>query len=129
MKFFKKTFLLSLLLIAAIATLTSCNEKKKVTLSAEKAEITVAVGDNIDLGLSANSVKGYTEEAILSNLEYKTSDKNIVKVDSYKLIAVGVGSATITATWKEFDGATASVIVNVEAPKLKEDNPDHRNKS
>ena len=119
MKFLKKA-LLSVVLIALIVTMASCNEKKKVTLSAEQNEITVEVGDIVDLKLSAKEVKKYSEENILSNLDYEISDDKVVKLKSDKLTAVSVGSTDITATWKEYDGATVTVKVNVVAPKLGE---------
>ena len=118
MKFFKKAFLLSLVLIAILITLTSCSGKKKVTLSAEKSEISVVIGEAVDLKLSANEVKKYTEEEILSNLDIKSSDDKIVKIEPSGLKAVGIGTADVTATWKEYDGATVTVKVNVIAPEV-----------
>ena len=119
MKFFKKAFLLSLVLIALIVTLASCS-KKKVTLSAEKNEISVIIGENVDLKLSATEVKKFTEQDILSNLDITSSDNKIVKVEADKITAVGIGTANVTATWKEYDGATVTVKVNVIAPEVGE---------
>ena len=51
MKFFRKALLLSLVLMVAVITLASCNQKKKVTLSAEKNEISVVIGESVDLKL------------------------------------------------------------------------------
>ena len=119
MKFLKKA-LLSFVLIALILTVASCNEKKKVTLSAEQNEITVEVGDIVDLKLSAKEVKKYSAEDILSNLDYEITDNKVVKIKNDKLTAVCIGSTDITATWKEYDGATVTVKVNVVAPKLGE---------
>ena len=113
-----KAFLLSLVLIAILITLTSCSGKKKVTLSAEKSEISVVIGEAVDLKLSANEVKKYTEEEILSNLDIKSSDDKIVKIEPSGLKAVGIGTADVTATWKEYDGATVTVKVNVIAPEV-----------
>ena len=119
MKFFKKAFLLSLVLIALVVTLASCS-KKKVTLSAEKNEISVIIGENVDLKLSATEVKKFTEQDILSNLDITSSDNKIVKVEADKITAVGIGTANVTATWKEYDGATVTVKVNVIAPEVGE---------
>ena len=120
MKFFRKALLLSLVLMVAVITLASCNQKKKVTLSAEKDEISVVIGENVDLKLSAKEVKGYTEEDILSNLDITSSDQNVVKVENNGLTAVGIGTANVTATWKEYEGATVTVKVNVLAPEVGE---------
>ena len=120
MKFFRKALLLSLVLMVAVITLASCNQKKKVTLSAEKNEISVVIGESVDLKLSAKEVKGYTEEDILSNLDIKSSDDKIVKVENENILAVGVGSANVTATWKEYEGATVTVKINVLAPEVGE---------
>ena len=68
MKFFKKA-LLSFVLITLFVTLVSCGGKKKVSLSASSEEITVSIGDVVDLKLSASGVKKYSEEDILSNLK------------------------------------------------------------
>ena len=119
MKFFKKAFLLSLVLIAVIVTLTSCS-KKKVTLSAEKNEISVIIGENVNLKLSATEVKKFTEQDILENLDITSSDDKIVKIEADKITAVGIGTANVTATWKEYDGATVTVKVNVIAPEVGE---------
>ena len=119
MKFFKKAFLLSLVLIALVVTLASCS-KKKVTLSAEKTEISVIIGENVDLKLSATEVKKYSEQDILGNLDITSSDNKIVKVEADKITAVGIGTANVTATWKEYDGATVTVKVNVIAPEVGE---------
>ena len=118
MKFFKKAFLLSLIFIAVLATLASCSGKKKVTLSAEKSEISVLIGETVELKLSATEVKKYTEEDILSNLDIVSSDANVVKVENDSLTAVGLGTANVTATWKEYEGATVTVKVNVLAPEV-----------
>ena len=118
MKFFKKGLVLSLVLIALVVTLTSCSGKKKVSLSAEKSEISVIIGENVDLKLSATEVKKYTEQDILANLDIKSSDEKIVKVEADKLTAVGIGTANVTATWKEYEGATVTVKVNVLAPEV-----------
>ena len=56
MKFVKKTFLLGFTLITLVGILVSCS-KKKVTLSCEKNEISVIIGENVDLKLSATEVK------------------------------------------------------------------------
>ena len=120
MKFFRKALLLSLVLMVAVITLASCNQKKKVTLSAEKDEISVVIGESVDLKLSAKEVKGYTAEDILSNLDIKSSDDKIVKVENENILAVGVGSANVTVTWKEYDGATVTVKINVLAPEVGE---------
>ena len=120
MKFFRKALLLSLVLMVAVITLASCNQKKKVTLSAEKNEISVVIGESVDLKLSAKEVKGYTEEDILSNLDIKSSDDKIVKVENENILAVGVGSANVTATWKEYEGTTVTVKINVLAPEVGE---------
>ena len=120
MKFFKKSFVLSLVLIALVITLTSCSGKKKVTLSAEKSEISVIIGEAVELKLSATEVKKFTEEDILSNLDITSSDQNVVKVENNGLTAVGIGTANVTATWKEYDGATVTVKVNVIAPEVGE---------
>ena len=117
MKFFKKA-LLSFVLITLFVTLVSCGGKKKVSLSATTEEITVSVGDVVDLKLSATGVKKYSEEDILSNLQLSSSDDKVIKIKDDKAIAVEVGTAEVTATWKEYDGATATVKVNVVAPKL-----------
>ena len=118
MKFFKKAFLLSLVLIALLTTLASCSGKKKVTLSAQQNEISVIIGNTVDLKLSATEVKKYTEQDILSNLDIVSSDETIVKVEASGITAVGLGSANVTATWKEYDGATVTVKVNVLAPEV-----------
>ena len=118
MKFFKKGLLLSLVLIALVVTLTSCSGKKKVTLSAEKSEISVIIGETFELKLSATEVKKFTEDDILANLDITSSDQNIVKVENDSLTAVGIGTANVTATWKEYDGATVTVKVNVLAPEV-----------
>ncbi len=120
MKFFKKGLLLSLVLIALVITLTSCSGKKKVTLSAEKSEISVIIGEAVELKLSATEVKKFTEEDILSNLDITSSDQNVVKVENNGLTAVGIGTANVTATWKEYEGATVTVKVNVLAPEVGE---------
>ena len=117
MKFFKKA-LLSFVLITLFVTLVSCGGKKKVSLSATTEEITVSVGDVVDLKLSATGVKKYSEEDILSNLKLSSSDDKVIKIKDDKAIAVEIGIAEVTATWKEYDGATATVKVNVVAPKL-----------
>ena len=119
MNLFKRGLLLSFILLVTIISLSSCSAKKDVTLSANKDEITAYLGDEVDLGLSATEVKKFSEEDILSNLLYNSTDEKIIKVENGKLIAVGVGTATITATWKEYEGATATVKVNVVAPSLK----------
>ena len=118
MKFFKKAFLLSLIFVAVLVTLASCSGKKKVTLSAEKSEISVLIGETVELKLSATEVKKYTEEDILANLDIVSSDANIVKVENDSIIAVGIGTANVTATWKEYEGATVTVKVNVLAPEV-----------
>ncbi len=120
MKFFKKGLVLSLLLIALVITLTSCSGKKKVSLSAEKTEISVIIGEDVELKLSATEVKKFTEEDILSNLDITSSDQNVVKVENNSLTAVGIGTANVTATWKEYEGATVTVKVNVLAPEVGE---------
>ena len=117
MKFFKKA-LLSFVLITLFVTLVSCGGKKKVSLSATSEEITVSVGDVVDLKLSATGVKKYSEEDILSNLKLSSSDDKVIKIKDDKAIAVEIGIAEVTATWKEYDGATVTVKVNVVAPKL-----------
>ena len=117
MKFFKKA-LLSFVLITLFVTLVSCGGKKKVSLSATTEEITVSVGDVVDLKLSATGVKKYSEEDILSNLKLSSSDDKVIKIKDDKAIAVEIGIAEVTATWKEYDGATVTVKVNVVAPKL-----------
>ena len=117
MKFFKKA-LLSFVLITLFVTLVSCGAKKKVSLSATTEEITVSVGDVVDLKLSATGAKKYSEEDILSNLKLSSSDDKVIKIKDDKAVAVEVGTAEVTATWKEYDGATATVKVNVVAPKL-----------
>ena len=119
MKLFKKEFLLSLVLIALIVTLASCS-KKKVTLSVEKSEISVVIGDAIDLKLSATEVKKYSEQDILGNLDIKSSDNKVIKVEGNKITAIGVGNAVVTATWKEYASANVSVKVNVIAPEVGE---------
>ena len=118
MKFFKKAFLLSLIFVAVLVTLASCSGKKKVTLSAEKSEISVLIGETVELKLSATEVKKYTEEDILANLDIVSSDANIVKVENDSITAVGIGTANVTATWKEYEGATVTVKVNVLAPEV-----------
>ena len=117
MKFFKKA-LLSFVLITLFVTLVSCGGKKKVSLSASSEEITVSVGDVVDLKLSASGVKKYSEEDILSNLKLSSSDDKVIKIKDNEAIAVEIGTAEVTATWKEYDGATVTVKVNVVAPKL-----------
>ena len=117
MKFFKKA-LLSFVLITLFVTLVSCGGKKKVSLSSSSDEITVEVGDIVDLKLSATGVKKYSEEDILSNLKLSSSDDKVIKIKDDKAIAVEIGTAEVTATWKEYDGATVTVTVNVVAPKL-----------
>ena len=119
MKFLKKVSLLSFLLIGLIFILTSCS-KKKVTLSTEKNEINVLIGEDVDLKLSAIEVKKFTEQDILANLDITSSDNKIVKVEADKITAVGIGSAEVTAIWKEYDGATVTVKVNVIAPEVGE---------
>ena len=119
MKLFKKEFLLSLVLIALIVTLASCS-KKKVTLSAEKSEISVVIGDAVDLKLSATEVKKYSEQDILGNLDIKSSDNKVIKVEGNKITAIGIGNAVVTATWKEYASANVSVKVNVIAPEVGE---------
>ena len=42
--------------------------------------------DIVDLKLSAKEVKKYSEEDILSNLDYEISDDKVVKLKSDKLI-------------------------------------------
>ena len=117
MKFFKKA-LLSFVLITLFVTLVSCGGKKKVSLSASSEEITVSVGDVVELKLSASGVKKYSEEDILSNLKLSSSDDKVIKIKDNEAIAVEIGTAEVTATWKEYDGATVTVKVNVVAPKL-----------
>ena len=119
MKFLEKISLLSLLLVGLVLTLTSCS-KKKVTLSALENEISVMIGENVDLKLSAAEVKKISEQDILANLDIKSSDDKIVKIDAGKITAVGVGTANVTATWNEYDGATVTVKVNVIAPEVGE---------
>ena len=119
MKFLKKVSLLSFLLISLIFILTSCS-KKKVTLSTEKNEINVLIGEDVDLKLSATEVKKFTEQDILANLDITSSDNKIVKVEADKITAIGIGSAEVTATWKEYDAATVTVKVNVIAPEVGE---------
>ncbi len=120
MKLFKRGLVLSFILVLTIATLSSCSSKKKVSLTANQEEVTVSVGDKVLLDLSATEVKKYTEENILANLIFESSDESIVKVENNELVAVGVGTTIVKATWKEFDGATVSVNVKVEKPVLKE---------
>ena len=119
MKFLKKVSLLCILLIGLVFTLASCS-KKKVTLSALENEISVMIGENVDLKLSATEVKKFSEQDILTNLDIKSSDDKIVKVENGKITAVGIGTAEVIATWKEYDGATVTVKVNVLAPEVGE---------
>ena len=118
MKFIKKAFLLSFVLIALLTTLASCDGKKKVALSAAQNEISVVIGNTVDLKLSATEAKKYTAQDILSNLDIVSSDETIVKVEASNITAVGIGTANVTATWKEYDGATVTVKVNVVAPEV-----------
>ena len=120
MNLFKKGLLLNFVLIVTITTLSSCSAKKKVVLSASNDEVTFAVGDEIDLGLSTTETKKYSKEDILANLLYESSDEKIVKIEDNKIIAVGVGTVNVTATWKEYDAATITVKVKVIKPTLKE---------
>ena len=119
MKIFKKVSLLSILLISLFLTLISCS-KTKVVLIAEQNEINVMIGENVDLKLSATEVMKITEQDILTNLDFKSSDDKIIKIEANNITAVGIGTADVTATWKEYDGATVTVKVNVIAPEVGE---------
>ncbi len=119
MKFYKKA-LFSFVLVISLLSLASCGEKKKVTLSTTSNEITVSLGDLVDLKLTVNEVKKYSEDDILSNLKFTSSDENVVSVNDEKVTAVGIGIANVTATWKKYSGATVTVKVNVVEPTIGE---------
>ena len=116
----KKGLFLTFILTLTIITLSSCSSKKKVVLTANQGEVTFAVGDDVDLHLSATGTKKFTEEKILSNLVYTSNNEEVIKIENNKIIAVGIGTADVTATWKEYDGATVTVKVKVVKPVLKE---------
>ena len=120
MKFIKKSFLLTLMFIAFAVTLVSCvlpgtGTQTKIELTPVKDEIDVQLGDAFYLEFSATENDTYKEADILANLKYESSDKTVVNVEKDGLVAVGVGSATITATWKEDTTVQATVKVNVVA--------------
>ena len=123
MKFIKKSFLLSLMFIAFAVTLVSCvmpGTQAKIELSAVEDEIDVVLGEAVELEFTATENDTYKEADILANLKYESSDKTVVNVEKDGLVAVGVGSATITATWKEDTTVSATVKVNVTAPEVGE---------
>lgn len=71
------------------------------------------------LGLSENNIDIIGEYSILrtSEVNYLSSDKNIVDVQNNKLVALSEGEVTITVVHKQFRSvATVSFIVNVMDP-------------
>ena len=124
MNLIKKSFLLSLMIIAIAFTLVSCGKPKgnqtKIELSAVKNEVSVQLGEKVELQFAATENDTYKQADVLANLNYESSDKAVVNVENEGLVAVGVGSATITATWKEDTTVQATVKVNVLAPEVSE---------
>ena len=118
MKLLKKGYLIAFVLAITVLTLTSCNAKKKVEVTAKQDEITVNAGEEFKLDLNATPVKKYSEETILENMLYTSSDESIVKIENNKLYALKKGTANVTATWKENSEVTVTVKVNVVIPTL-----------
>lgn len=53
-----------------------------------------------------------------TQLNYKSSDTQVIKVENGKLIAVGEGSATVTATSTDGTNHSSSAVFNVQYPQL-----------
>lgn len=118
MKVFKRKSLFSLVLVLFVLALTACVTTQKATLKANVSEVSVNIGEVIELDLTATKDAKYTAAQILSNLEYASSDQEVVKVEEGILTAVGAGECEITASWSVDKTVKTTVKVIVLKPEL-----------
>ena len=108
-----KKNLFNLILIAALfmALAATCNKEKHVTsVSLSPTTLVLAVGDN-------STLKGTVQpdDAVNKNIIWTTDKKEVATVDNGLVVAVAIGTATITAT-SEDGNCTAQCKVTVIHP-------------
>lgn len=105
--------------VIIITTVDSVTREIPVTISPalvasvtlDKTVMNLRVGDE-DL-LAATVLPDYAGNKLLN---WTSSDNNIATVDNGKVVTVGIGSATITATTTDGSALSASCLVTVSAP-------------
>jgi len=89
----------------------SSEEEDLTSIKFSESNYTLKIGEEKEFNLlktPSNSTKA---------ISFKSSDENIVKINSNKIIGVGAGEATITASYKDLK-AEATVTVSNEEIKL-----------
>ena len=95
------TTALCVIMLIACTLLASCGVTKS-SISLNKSEVTLCVGDDISLIATASNN---------ATIKWSTSDKNVATVSKGTITAVGVGTAKITASLS--DGKSAACTVKV----------------
>ena len=105
-----------ILCLCMIAGIASC-KKTRVKLTSNP-EVTVSVGDEVNIGLNATGDKKNTAEEVLSKVVLVSDNSAVVKVEGTKLIAVSAGTATITASFGVKPAVSTSTKVTVVEKKV-----------